>query len=56
MWNPCELVNRQSLTPDELHSLVRCTLQGRFGNGYERKLKLGPWYTFIQGAINMGMV
>lgn len=56
MWKPCELVNRQSLTPDELHILVLCTLQGQFGNGYERKLKLGPWYTFIQGAINMGMV
>lgn len=54
MWNPCELVNRQSLTPDELHILVRCTLQDQFGNGYERELKLGRWYTFVQGAINMG--
>ena len=55
MWNPCELVNRQSLTPDELHILVRCTLQGQFGNGYTQKQMLGPWYTFVQGAINMGL-
>ena len=54
MWNPCELVNRQSLTPDELHILVRCTLQDQFGNGYEREVKLGRGYTFVQGAINMG--
>ena len=55
MWNPCELVNRQSLTPDELYILVRCVMQGQFGNGYERKMKLGRWYTFVQGAINMGL-
>lgn len=53
--NPCELINRESLTLDELYILVRCTWLGQFGNGYTRKLKLGRWYAFVQGAINMGV-
>ena len=29
-------------------------MQNQFGIGYARKQRLGKWYTFVQGAINMG--
>lgn len=50
---PADLVKKESLTPLELTQLVCYTANGYFGNGLERKFRLGPWYEFIQGAINM---
>lgn len=50
---PKELVEKQSLTPLELNQLVCYTVNGYFGNGLERKFRLGVWYEFVQGAINM---
>lgn len=50
---PADLVKKESLTPFELNQLVCFTVNGHFGNGLERKFRLGAWYEFVQGAINM---
>lgn len=43
------------LSPEEIWILVDLTMSGRFGNGRERKRKLGKWYRVVQTIVNRSL-
>ena len=43
------------LSPEEIWILVDLTMSGRFGNGRERKRKLGKWYRIVQTIVNRSL-
>ena len=45
-------MNNNDFCPDCVNRLADLVIQGRYGNGEERKNKLGSWYAPVQNEVN----